>query len=104
MLDGINTDTLNDRGSNQYTIEVEDNLIKEVHDPDHYTVGGYEAIDVMRAKLTRQEFIGALKFNILKYTMRANYKGHHDQDMRKAAWYATKLVEVLDEQPETNQD
>lgn len=70
----------------------------EVHSPKHYTVGGYEAIDVIRAKLTPEEYIGGLKWQILKYTMRANYKGHHDQDCEKATWYANELVDFLQKQ------
>ena len=66
-----------------------------VSSPTHYTVGGYEAIDVLRAKLTRSEYIGYCKGNILKYLMRANYKGHHDQDLKKAAWYMRELEDAI---------
>ena len=72
--------------------------VDEVNNPKHYTVGGYEAIDVIRAKLTPEEYIGGLKWQILKYTMRANYKGHHDQDCEKATWYANELVDFLQKQ------
>lgn len=64
---------------------------KEVDSPDHYTVGGYEAIDVIRAKLTPEEYRGYLKGNILKYVMRSNYKGQHDTDCKKVAWYSEEL-------------
>lgn len=63
----------------------------DVYSPAHYTVGGYEAIDIIRAKLTPEEYRGYCKGNILKYVMRANYKGHHDQDCKKAAWYGEEL-------------
>jgi hypothetical protein len=62
-----------------------------VSSPPHYTVGGYEAIDVIKAKLTPKEYTGYLKGNILKYVMRANYKGHHDQDIEKSQWYVNEL-------------
>lgn len=68
-----------------------------VNNPDHYTVGGYEAIDVIRAKLTDEEFRGYMKGNALKYLMRANYKGHHNQDIEKATWYANTLTRFLSE-------
>ena len=58
-----------------------------INSPMHYKVGGYEAIDVIRAKLTPEEFLGYCKGNVLKYLMRANYKGHHDNDIGKAEWY-----------------
>lgn len=70
----------------------------EVEQPDHYTVGGFEALDVIKAKLTPEEYRGALKFNVLKYMMRANYKGSHDSDCGKARFYAQKLEDFISEQ------
>ena len=72
--------------------------VDEVNSPKHYTVGGYETIDVIEAKLTPEEIIGGLKWQIMKYIMRANYKGHHDQDCEKAAWYANRLIKYLEKQ------
>ena len=71
-------------------------MTDDVNNPDHYTVGGYEALDVIKAKLTPEEYRGFLKGNILKYLMRANYKGTHDKDCRKGRFYNEKLGEVLD--------
>jgi hypothetical protein len=65
-----------------------------VNHPQHYKVGGYEAIDVIRAKLTPEEYRGYCKGAMLKYLMRANYKGSHDQDCEKAEWYAKELVKA----------
>lgn len=73
-----------------------------IENPKHYTVGGYEAIDVIKAKLTPEEYRGACKANILKYLMRANYKGHHNQDCEKALYYMKELVNALDSK-EVNQ-
>lgn len=73
-----------------------------VSNPAHYTVGGFEALDVIRAKLTREEYIGYCKGNALKYLMRANYKGYHDNDCSKASYYLVELEEILDEE-ETEQ-
>ena len=67
-----------------------------VNNPKHYTVGGYEALDVMKAKLSPEEWRGACKANVLKYLMRANYKGHHDQDCEKALFYMKELVDALE--------
>lgn len=75
---------------------VEDWEDDDVNTPLHYTVGGVEAIDVLRAKLTPEEFRGALKFNVLKYLMRANYKNSHDQDLLKAQFYLNKLCEEIE--------
>lgn len=64
-----------------------------VDQPPHYTTGGMEAIDVIKAKLTPEEYQGYLKGNVLKYVMRANYKGKHDQDLEKAQWYLDEQVD-----------
>ena len=74
---------------------------EEVNSPDHYTIGGMETIDVLRAKLTPEEYRGYLKGNILKYLCRANYKGKHDQDILKAEWYASELAQFVEEQGES---
>lgn len=65
-----------------------------VHHLSHY--GGadnlYETIKVARAKLTREEFIGAMKFTVMKYNDRALYKGNEVEDYEKGLWYQTELV------------
>lgn len=66
-----------------------------VSQPPHYTQGELEAIEVMEAKLTPREFIGAMKFQILKYTMRASYKGKEAQDLAKAEWYNNRLNKYI---------
>ena len=60
--------------------------------PSHYTHGGIETIDYIKAKLTPDEFRGYLKGSIIKYLSRANLKGNEDQDYRKASFYATMLA------------
>ena len=67
-----------------------------INNPMHYKVGGYEAIDVLKAKLTPEEWRGYCKGNVLKYMMRANYKGHHDQDCGKALYYMKELNDALE--------
>lgn len=66
-----------------------------VDKPIHYTVGGYEAIDVIKAKLTPEEWVGGLKWQVLKYLMRANYKGQHNNDCLKAEYYAKELGNAI---------
>ena len=70
-----------------------------VNSPPHYTEGGIEAIDVLRAKLTPEEFRGYVKGNALKYLMRSNFKGKHHEDLGKAFWYLSCLVEEEDHAP-----
>jgi hypothetical protein len=66
-----------------------------VNQPPHYTAGGIETIDFLQAKLTREEFIGYLKGNVLKYGSRLGKKGNIDIDAGKMAWYALKLRDML---------
>lgn len=64
-----------------------------VNHPAHYTAGGIECIDYLRAKLTPDEFAGFLRGNCLKYLSRAGKKGGARQDYEKAAWYLARLIE-----------
>ena len=71
--------------------------------PKHYTVGGIEVIDIIEAKLTKEEFIGYLKGNIIKYTLRSSFKGNLVEDMGKADVYKNWLLQmIVDEDDEIN--
>ena len=69
-----------------------------VFHPSHY--GGednpYETIKVLRARLTREEFIGAMKFQVWKYNDRALHKGNELEDYKKAQFYQNYLVDYLE--------
>lgn len=67
----------------------------QVAHPDHYTHGGIETIDYIRAKLTYDEFIGFLKGNVIKYVSRAGKKGSEIQDIEKAGWYMKALAKAV---------
>jgi hypothetical protein len=77
----------------------QNDLMKSVADnvnhPQHYTQGGIETIDYLKAKLSHDEFVGYLKGNILKYMSRANLK-NGAEDYKKAQWYLNKLIEVIE--------
>lgn len=66
-----------------------------VNTPPHYTTGGIETIDFLEAKLTKEEFVGYLKGNVLKYGSRLGKKGDVMLDAGKMAWYAAKLRDTL---------
>lgn len=66
-----------------------------VNNPPHYTVGGIETIDYIKAKLTPEEFIGYLKGNVIKYTSRAGKKDDVIQDLEKAQWYMNRQIKEL---------
>lgn len=61
--------------------------------PNHYTVGGLEVKEILKAKLTPEEYRGYCKGNIIKYLMRAEHKGNPVQDYAKANQYSQWLVE-----------
>ena len=68
-----------------------------VNSPDHYTHNGIEAINVIEAKLTGEQYEGYLQGSVMKYLLRSNYKGKRDEDLKKAQWYLNTLVENNDE-------
>ena len=63
-----------------------------VKKPDHYTVGGIETIDYIRAKMAPAEFQGYCRGNVLKYLSRAPHK-NGAEDYRKAAVYLGWLID-----------
>ena len=66
-----------------------------VHHPNHYMLAPeLEAIDVIRASLTPNEYMGYLKGSILKYRLRAGRKGEAEQDIAKSDWYRERAVEM----------
>jgi hypothetical protein len=70
-------------------------VVDMVNHPPHNTLGGIETIDFIAAKLTKEEFLGYLKGNVLKYGSRIGNKGAAILDAGKLSWYAKKLQSVL---------
>ena len=70
-----------------------------INSPSHYTKGGIETIDYMKAKMPPDEFKGYLKGNVIKYVSRAGIKtANLDlQDFKKAQWYLNRLINELEE-------
>lgn len=62
----------------------------------HYKDMPVQPIELMRIVLTPQEYIGYLKGNIIKYSMRAGHKPNTD-DSAKAAHYRQFLREIRPE-------
>lgn len=65
-----------------------------VNHPDHYTKGGIECIEAIRASMTMEEFAGYLKGNVLKYLWRFESKENPSEDLAKANWYLDRLQSV----------
>lgn len=68
----------------------------KINSPKHYTVGGIETIDFMKAKSTTEEFHGYLRLTVLKYLSRGPYKEDALEDYKKARWFLNRLIEELD--------
>jgi hypothetical protein len=68
---------------------------------DSYQIGGthYKNMEVqpwtvMEALLSHEEFVGFLKGNLLKYSMRQGKKVGSEDDAQKAKHYLAKLKEI----------
>lgn len=68
-----------------------------VNNPEHYTFGGIETVDYLRAKLTKEEFVGWCRGNALKYLSRAGHKDEELQEYRKAAKYIEWIIDAMKE-------
>lgn len=66
-----------------------------VNHPPHYKVGGIETIQFIKAKLTKEEYIGYLRGNVLKYASRLGAKNNASEDAGKMAWYAKQLEQSM---------
>lgn len=61
---------------------------------EHYKNMHIQPWEVMQSVLTKDEFIGFLKGNIIKYSLRAGKKLGANDDDHKALHYMQKLREV----------
>lgn len=66
------------------------------HDAHYASMAGLEPIELMQLVLTSDEFIGFLKGNIIKYTLRAGHKQGEaaEKDIAKAKRYKQWLLQV----------
>ena len=73
------------------------NHTDEVHNPNHYKLNGLniEAVDVVKAVLTEEEFKGWCRGNALKYLMRAGKKDNskEKQDFAKAGVFISWITD-----------
>ena len=63
-----------------------------VNNPSHYTQGGIECIDAIRASEDPEGFAGFLKGNVIKYIWRYQLKEKPVEDLKKARWYLDRLI------------
>ena len=64
-----------------------------VHRPDHYTAGGIETIDFIKAKLG-DGFVSYCIGNVLKYVSRYAKKNNPVEDLEKAKVYLEWAIEA----------
>ena len=73
-----------------------------VNNPKHYNIKGLETIDIIQSRLTDEEFIGYLKGNILKYDLRASFKGSLIEDLEKSTVYKDWLIDIVEDKEVIN--
>ena len=64
----------------------------EIERAEHYNQGDVECIYALESALTKEEFKGWLKGNIIKYTWREKTKGKL-KDLEKTSYYLERLME-----------
>jgi len=68
-----------------------------VNHPSHYASGGIECIGAIQASMTQEAFCGYLKGNVEKYLWRYEKKVAPAEDLKKASWYLTRLIEEVND-------
>ena len=61
----------------------------------YYDAGGIETLDIIKAKLTLEQYEGYLLGNVIKYATRMMHKGCKERDAQKCATYANQLDKLL---------
>lgn len=70
-----------------------DDQLADAINPPHYKHNGIETIDYMKAVSTEEEFKGHLRLTAIKYISRLGKKDCPKQEIKKAIWYLSKLLE-----------
>mgnify|MGYP003321191759 CR=1 FL=1 len=85
--------------------EVENNSMKDmVNHPDHYTQGGIECIDALKAATVGKSGIEAVcTANCIKYLWRYEEKNGLE-DLKKAQWYLNRLIKEYEEKNKDKED
>ena len=64
-----------------------------VNNPAHYQ-GEVECIDAIKSSMSKQQYIGYLKGNIIKYIWRFERKNGLE-DLQKSEWYIQRLIKEI---------
>lgn len=60
---------------------------------NYYDAGGIVTLDIIKAKLTPEQFQGYLLGNIIKYACRANFKDNFVRDLEKVNKYSGEFLD-----------
>ena len=78
-------------------VKIDDDSPDMVNHPQHYTQGGIECIDALKAATVGKHGIEAVCVaNVIKYLWRFEEK-NGIEDVRKAEWYIKRLLKELEE-------
>ena len=68
-----------------------------VNSPAHYTRGSQEAIEIIEEAIQDAPEVkaGMLQAQVLKYLLRVWLKDNPKEDLQKARWYLTRLIDSL---------
>lgn len=64
----------------------------DINSPSHYTSGGIEVLDYIKAKLTNEQLEGYCIGNVIKYVSRYQHKNGLE-DLKKARVYLDKIIQ-----------
>ena len=68
-----------------------------MNQPSHYVANGISPVDCFKQGLvSKEEYIGFCKCNIIKYLCRAEYKENAKEDYEKAQHYIQLLLEIVE--------
>ena len=73
------------------------NLSNHVDHPNHYKLGnsGLEVLDIIEMSMTKDNYLGFLLGNVIKYVLRWNRK-NGVEDLKKARNYLEWAIEKLE--------
>ena len=78
-------------------VKMDENVPDMIDHPKHYTQGGIECIDALKAATVGKRGIEAVCVaNVIKYLWRYEEK-NGIEDVRKAKWYIERLLKELEE-------
>ena len=72
--------------------------------PAHYTAGGIECIEAIKAMLQghTDPVLGWLAGQVVKYVWRAPLKGKQLEDLKKAQFYLDRMIKEVESQEGTH--